>query len=394
MNEGDRTPWTVRVLLAVAALLFSLAAAEVALRTLAPLPDPYAWNKTRRWAIPSYVPSSFPPNVSRTFEPEEGLPGMTSELKTFSTNNYGFRGDSLAMPSPDDEHRIFLVGGSTFECLYLDDSESIGRLLQEELMVRAENGVRHRVYNAGKSGTRTYDYLALLVHRIVHLDPDLVVVFPGFNDFLQARSGRSYVLPNDRATSEGARMTYKQLVLYLATELQLGRYAVGALGLAAEDQETITHRSDYASLAEKARSRPLADTAPPVELEPYARNLASLAGVARSHDFDLVFMTQPVTWGSDASPTIERWHWMTRVGSEGVRYPEDELREAMDRYNATTEEVARRHGVPVLRLDEEMELSARNFYDDVHFNERGAEVAARILAAFLRAEGVVRDGSR
>ena len=51
----------------------------------------------------------------------------------FTTNNMGFRGDELTMPKPANEFRIFMVGGSTTECLYLDDSKALTRVLQNEL---------------------------------------------------------------------------------------------------------------------------------------------------------------------------------------------------------------------------------------------------------------------
>lgn len=373
-------------LLAAFSFVAALGLAEILLRTLAPLPDPYAWQETRRSGIPSYVPSTFPPDVVRTFRPEDGLPGMTPETGIFTTNNLGFRGDSLRRPKPAGEHRIFLVGGSAFECLYLDDGEEIGHLLQRRLQRRSPEGRRYRVYNGGRSGTRTYDHLALLVHRIVHLEPDLVVVFPGFNDFLHARTGQPYLLPREVGRPEGNTMSLRELVGFTATELQLGRYAVAARSPASSDVEAITCESSYAELAARARSRPLAERPPSVAPEPYARNLRSLAGVAEAQGFDLVFMTQPTTWGRDVDPAVRSRHGMTGFGPGDVRYEEEALDRAMESHDRTTAEVARRRGVPDLELHRRMPKSLEFFYDDVHFNEHGAAFAARVLADFLEEE--------
>lgn len=52
MSGASRLPgqarWGPRLLLLVVSSLVALAVAEIALRALAPLPDPYAWSTTPR----------------------------------------------------------------------------------------------------------------------------------------------------------------------------------------------------------------------------------------------------------------------------------------------------------------------------------------------------------
>lgn len=156
------------------------------------------------------------------------------------------------------------------------------------------------------------------------------------------------------------------------------RFTTNGYGFRGDDLRRVQSRSAYV----------LPDPAPLV-LEPYARNLASLAGVAAGQGFRIAFLTQPTTWGEDAPAELEPWHWMTAFGPAKTRYDETSLDRAMRRYNETTVSVARTHGSQVLNLAERTPKSAAHFYDDVHFNEAGAAFAAREIARFLRTEGLV-----
>ena len=70
------------------------------------------------------------PRMERTFHPApEFMPGVTG-VSTFRTNSQGLRADEL---TGQEGRRILALGGSTTECLYLDQSEAWPRLLQDLL---------------------------------------------------------------------------------------------------------------------------------------------------------------------------------------------------------------------------------------------------------------------
>lgn len=146
LQAGSR--WT-SFALALVTVALCLGVAELLLQRVWPISDPYASYK--KLHVNRYIPSEFPPGYRVTTRAEPGLPGIEGD-KTFSVNNMGFRGDELVTPKPDDEYRIFMIGGSTTECFYLDDSEAVTRILQDSLQT-ASPGLDVKVYNAGKSGT-------------------------------------------------------------------------------------------------------------------------------------------------------------------------------------------------------------------------------------------------
>ena len=374
--------------LALLSTLLTLALVEVGLRLFHPLPDPYQRFKSS--ADPAardgaYVPSAFAPHFAMKVRAEPGLPGIDGRPRTFSVNNLGYRGDSLAMPKPAGEVRVFVVGGSTTECLYLDDSEALSTVLQRRLRALLP-GVNVRVYGAGHSGDRSFDHVAMVAHRIAHLQPDVIVVFAGINDLLAARRQRDYLLMG--SLGQRIPMRARDLAAMLATEFQVPRLVHRAL--TGYDPQIVTVTSDYRLNAERYRRIGLTPRPPRTDVRPYAENLQTLAGIARAHGARMVLMTQQTTWNSP-DPRAARWHWMA---ADTVRHHEPALDSAMDLYNRAMIEVGRGQAVPVFDLTHAIPKTMDYFYDDVHFNVRGADTAAALLARFMVERGVVAATGR
>lgn len=370
-------------LLALGSLALSLLVAEIGLRLLHPLADPYAaFKQAPTFSGSPYVPSAYPPHYHRRVRAEPGLPGIDRRWRNFTLDNLGFRGDSLAMPKPAGELRVFVVGGSTTECIFLDDAESLTARLQAYLR-QAMPGVDVRVYGAGKSGDRSWDHVAMVGHRIAHLQPDVVVVFAGINDVMAGVAGRDYLLRAEQQPLE------RGVVLKVAlSELQLGRLVHAALArpTAAEVGLESAYRRSV-RFASRLPQRPLPRRPDPA---PYAENLASLVGMARAQGARMVLMTQATTWNT-TDPRSRAWHWMQDVHG---RYPEADLDATMRRYNDAMRAVGAAQGVPVFDLARLLPKSADYIYDDVHFNVRGADTAARLLATFMVERRLVQAPDR
>ena len=361
------------LLIAVVALLL----AELAMRIAVPLADPY--EAERRTA--TYIRRAHEPHSALRFEAEPGLPGMKGVTR-WTTNNLGFRGDELVSPKPADELRVFLIGGSTTECVIIDDDDSLDAVIQRTLQERVPDHTQVRVYNAGVSGDGSDDHVAILTQRIVHLQPDIIVVFAGINDLLAAIHGHDYL--------HLATQTRPPWLL-LATQSQLGRLAFYSLKLrqpvleSARDKPIVT-AYQYGVKRQKAAR---AASGPPVfDTRGYVNNLRTLAGVAAGHGVALIFVTQQTTWNSDVDSTAKDWHWMLNV--DNVRYAEDDMHQAMEQVNDSMRETANSMDVPIYDLARSMPKSTEFFYDDVHFNTNGARVAGTQLAALIL-ERISRD---
>jgi lysophospholipase L1-like esterase len=371
----------------VAALstFLALAAGEFLLRQWAPVADPFA-NAKRK--VDRYIPSQFEPNLRLIISPKHELPGIEGQA-VCTTNAMGFRGDELVVPKPADEYRVFLVGGSSAECLLLDDADALHAVLQRELQARAPREKAVRVYNAGKSGDRSYDHVSMIVHRIVHLEPDLLVVFAGINDLTAAIYGSDYL---HLADGRRVQLTYGRLWRYWVSEFQIGRrlfYLRNRL-LGRPEQEMLEQISltpEYKDKVAARRAAPKADRLPRVEPSFYRNNLLSISGVADVFGIGLMFMTQQTTWNSKIDPSVENWQWMLLRG--GVTYRAEAMDAGLESLNDVMRSVAASRRIPIYDLARSMHKSSEFFYDDVHFNVKGARVAGEELANVILSHNLI-----
>lgn len=358
-----------------------IAVVEILLRLLAPVPDPYEMTKAEG---NQYIPSSFPTNFRMGTQVEEGLPGMRGS-NLFTTNNLGFRGDHLSLPKPANEFRVFMLGGSAFEGFYLDDSQAINSVLQEELNRHVSPPAVVKVNNCAKSGDFSTDHIALLVHRLIHLQPDMIIVCLAVNDLTRSIYNFDYLL-YDVGRNSQKKLPFFRLLKLAATEFQIPRriyYLVRRISSPGELKtlQEISNKSNYRSKAKLRQSAPLTSQRPKTDPIPYRNNLKSIVGICQAHRIRLVLMTQPATWNSSIDPEIKNWQWM--LYRNGVTYRADLMEEALESLNTITRQVAAEHSVPLYDLARSIPKSSDFFYDDAHFNVKGAEWVGKNLASFL-----------
>jgi lysophospholipase L1-like esterase len=368
------------LIISLGSLAVCFVLAELILRVFfADLPDPYEKYKYGNQKLNQYIKSEFPPDYHTFTLAEDGLPGVEGQ-KEFSINNMGFRGDHMILPKPEDEFRIFIVGGSTSECFYLDDSESIDKVLQTHLNKNRSQKLTTKVYNAGKSGDASDDHISMISHRMIHLEPDVIIVFSGINDLL--RSMREY---------DYRHYVDKTLIRFpiwrsVATEFQIPRriyYFKKRISPREAKQalEEITIKSNYMEKTELCRAARLTERRPLTDVPSYSRNLLTIIGMLESHNVQLVFVTQQTTWNSQLDTAVKNRHWLRY--RDGVTYREDYMDEALEMLNDAMRRLAIDEGVPLYDLAKSMPKSLEYFYDDVHFNVRGADEGGRGLGAFL-----------
>jgi hypothetical protein len=112
------------------------------------------------------------------------LPAMDEGAgRSVRLNAEGFRIDrEIVTPKPANEVRIFFMGGSTVIGGRPVET-TIPSVVEAHLQT---NGVQHaRAYNFGVLSFVSGQELALLVHRLIDLQPDLVIAYDGGNDLYE-----------------------------------------------------------------------------------------------------------------------------------------------------------------------------------------------------------------
>ncbi|EDP94272.1 hypothetical protein KAOT1_06312 [Kordia algicida OT-1] len=364
-------------------LLVLLALVEIVLWFF-PVPDPYENAKKNMFYPPignMYIESQFDPNLNLEFATEDGLLGFENykEPTKFTINNYGFRGDELKMPKPNSEYRIFAIGGSSTESLYIDDKDVWTQVLQENLN-KNNDSANVKVYNAGKSGDNIQDHLAMLSHRIIHLQPDEVIVFCGINDVTRLMLDKNPLKFNVNKKEE-AKVGFGKMLGVFLYEFQIPRRLYYAFKSEEDALETIEIESNYQKKVKKTQSRPVENQLPETDYGNYTNKLKSLIGICQANDIKLIFATQVVTWDTEEE-TLKNWHWMTSRG--GTRYNAKRLQQKVDSINAITINEGKTFGIPVFRTDSIIPKTSTYLYDDCHFNPAGSKKMGDELATFIK----------
>jgi len=114
----------------------------------------------------------------RLLRPHAVIRGQRS---TMHANRYGLRGADFPQRGAPGEARVVLLGASTIMGTYAaaDDATSSAQL-EKRL---AATGSHARVINAGVAGLTVGDQATLLRRRLLAFDPDVLIWYPGLNDF-------------------------------------------------------------------------------------------------------------------------------------------------------------------------------------------------------------------
>jgi lysophospholipase L1-like esterase len=377
----------------------ALVFAEVALRLLYP---PYTH---------FYV---WPPGTAMVFRPLRSVLPDASGPSHFTINSQGVRGRELPA---GDAYRILAVGGSSTECLYLDDTKAWPALL-EKLLQRSIAPREVWVGNVGKSGMNSRDHV-LHIKYLPREYPgiDAIVLLVGVNDLTVALSQGNHYAPPPPLTAAGAEAlqirrafaiapgsltrpatdslslldapSYKRTAVYQL--LKRARAAVkdgmSKRGLIQDEsgQALLTWRDHRRHAARILEEPP--DLGP--ALKEYATNLDRIVGLARAQSIRLVLMTQPTLWRADLDRSAQESLWLGGIGDFQLQsgepyYSAAVLAEVMRRFNDVLLDVCRVDRAECFDLAARIPKDTTVFYDDVHFTEHGAQVVAEEVATYLR----------
>ena len=342
------------------------------------------------------------PGLSVVFEPSsETMPGVEGP-SFFRVNALGFRGDD---PVDDSSAQWLALGGSTTECLYLDQTETWAMLLQEELARDADQAPQ--VYIGGKSGLCLRDNIVQLRALLPqHPELDAVLLLVGANDLLLRLAQGDEHDPWALADPDVASQLYvrsfqirplaaiggpiwKRTAFWQA--LSRTRKRVGGERMSQDAHGEIYHEWR----AEREAARPWRDSLPPLDsaLAGFRDQLIEAAALCRGAGVRLVLLTQPSVWSAELSPAAEANLWMGRgvdgAGSEGRDefYTPARLAEGMALYNAEIRRFAAAQDLECIDIAQALGPNEAYFYDDVHFNEAGAREVTRLLVEHFSAPG-------
>lgn len=331
------------------------------------------------------------PHTYNVFKPlSQTLPGIKG-MSHFTINSKGIRGRDF---SEENEYRILSIGGSTTECLYLDDSEAFPALLEKYL--NEMTTLKVWVGNVGRSGLNTIDHILAMKYLFNGLPRiDMIILLIGANDlmislhpwytppFLRALDNEKWQKRRAFLVSPES-FSFRSLFVFKLFQKLSYRFAKVLPSWQDEAGKWYEDRRRKRLDSEKINTIP--DLSLP--LKQYQININKIINIAREKSIRLLFLTQPSMWRKDLSARENNLLWAGAVGSPFDNnvtkyYSAQPLSIMMKKYNNILLENTSKFGVECIDLASILPKDTTVFYDDFHFNEGGANKIARIIADYL-----------
>lgn len=317
---------------------------------------------------------TLPPRMDSRLEVTGDILRGIKGVQHVTTDDKGFRVSRAIDYNDPAPYRIFAIGASTTEQIYLGDRHTWTHLLQEAL------GENTEIVNTGLSGLRAEHHLATL-QQILPLHPDMAIFLIGINDWnkhIREHFGSRHYQQNKFRYSLAVNA-----IRNFITALR-GR-ARKAAGLNTPPDSIRPENGDYYRDKMGSLNRARVESWRPDAPDPhYRRTLDKIAAACQRAKIACVFITQPHGYAEDLPQDYTAHFWMTPPG-EKFTLDLPSLIHVAGLYNDELQKFACQNGFHSIDLAAWIEPGFQSFYDEVHFNTQGARSVAAALAPAIAA---------
>ena len=325
------------------------------------------------------------PEVDRVIRPEDPILQNSDNL---IEQDYPFRTDSNGFLLPNNnhsnpDHKIVFIGGSTTECIYVNENNRFPYLVGQLLEKKTNKLIN--TYNSGKSGNSTVHSLDVLLNKIIPIEPDMVVIMHAINDYALLCYDHTYW---PVGTTRSTIITIKDYLPKIKKET----FAWHLKGL---------FRSIYPNIYYRIFLVKERILNPPKPKKPYDE-WADRRHMVKDRDFN--FMQKEFKWALQTLVTISKTRevlpvLMTQANrftdnpdkfilksmnpllSGGITY--ETFKKEYDTFNEIIREVAKANEIPLIDLAKLVPQDKKYMYDSIHYNDMGSKFVANIISEQL-----------
>lgn len=310
----------------------------------------------------------------------QGTDNLELKKYDYNTDSLGFIMPSKVYSNPDLE--IVFMGGSTTECLFIDQNFRFPSLSAQLLSEKTHLKVNG--YNNGFSGNNSMSISNLLVNKIIPLQPDYVVFMENVNDLNTLLYEGTY----------WNRNITRSLTLDSALIHEYNRYFPPATNI--EPSKSISDRLFphlknrwYRLLAilrnGKNPTNPKSEwektsqqlTIDSIKIcQNYKSSLVSFVKTAKAWNIQLVLMTQQNRFTANPDPKILAA--MKPLIDKGISY--EQYCRLYTAFQNILRQTAAEENLPCIDLEKQIPPTKEYIYDSVHLNKKGSMLAAEIIA--------------
>ncbi|MEA1996136.1 MAG: SGNH/GDSL hydrolase family protein [Gemmatimonadota bacterium] len=278
-------------------------------------------------------------------------------------NSLGYRNREFPIKKPEGTCRIAVLGGSTTYETGVEDNSRIFTVQLESVLNR-DYGCRVEVINAGASGYTSWETLLNLVFRVLDLEPDLVIIYQGFNDvYVRLMKPGAYLADNSGYRKQWTPPpvpVWEHSCMLRIISRRLGLTNPTALYFFVKRMEN--RSDDWLDALERN---------PPVY---FRRNLNNIVALARANDVRIMLSTFAHT------PLY-------------ATYTAPAYLKGLEEHNEIIARVAEEKEIPLFDFASVMPSDSVYWTDGIHHSEQGARLKAGLFARFIVEGGLTGEGS-
>lgn len=305
-----------------------------------------------------------------------------AETDGLTADDFRLRTDSRGFIMPTDRHRdpdlrLFFVGGSTTECLFVHEDHRFPVAAARRLEERT--GLKINAYNAGVGGNNSLHSINIILNDILPLEPDVIAFMHNINDLVTLLYTGTYW--NENASRSPIRQitvqvepppSFPHVVSEAARWIAPHTYGIVRQAVCPPAPEIDEWGGIRGQVRNWDRDR--------IRRE-FTANLRSFVALCRYRQVVPVLMTQQNRFTSP--PDVYIVKSMHRMETDfGIGYADYYGLYIM--MNDLIRSVAAEQDVPLIDLDRSIPKSREFMYDSVHFNDQGSLLAAQVIAESLK----------
>jgi lysophospholipase L1-like esterase len=341
-------------------IIFTLVAAEILLRIYNPFPTSVTGDKI-----------TLHNNTRRIYENVLG-PELDERVVVYK-NSLAFRG-----PEPpknfQDNLTILTIGGSTTECIVINEEKTWPTLISNELSKQFKNVWLN---NAGLNGHSTYGHIKLLQDYVIKLKPKVCIFLVGCNDVNRPDLSRS---------DSSVYNEYQNLIVRSARYSRLVNVCLNFYRHHRAKQLELIKGLPFELNDSKYKPTTISDSLINVALEQlkpdverYGTRVKKIIELCKTNAILPIFLTQPCILG-DAIDDVTG----VNLGTFPYRNMNGKLYwSELALYNSETKRICNEENVRVMDLASMIPKSSKYFYDLLHFNKAGCRKISELLSPQL-----------
>lgn len=308
------------------------------------------------------------PFMDKTWDVRGGIPGIEG-IQHITTDSKGFRVTKEIDYNQKKGYRIFVMGASSTEQIFLDDHKTWTHLLQKEIEDKLNYNIE--IINTAVSGTRVpHNYSTF--REIIKYKPDMVVFYLGMtgDSYYQILT---YYDPFYIFSFDSTLLGKK--IKHLFDQLKKGGTKESPKVEIVYGDEYERKRGSLTRITKKIfRPKSVSKT--------YSEYLHKIIDLCKKNDITCVFIIQRCGYQESASEEFKKGFWMTPPETQ-YTLDFESLVYISELYSNYTYGLATEKGIYVVNIAKEIPPSYEFMYDDCHLNVNGAQRVSDALYKFL-----------